>query len=205
MLTQNPFYLRLRKSLSAPYSHVWVRSLIQSFLAICPGLMPIRFWNGLISSPIVIPPSGIFSRISQGSIPPEDGGGEAPVFCVRATIFHKSTAASDYLPAGAGLPARDADGVPFALPTSLIFFRAAALSDISPAVASPSLVDPTPILVRRAATPCGIGVPERLPGAVAVVFLIFFREDSLPLDSDSAGEPALFKDLFFLSPCLLFP
>lgn len=105
--------------------------------------------------------------------------------------------------AGTGLPAREADGVPLALPTSLIFFLGPAPSDISPAVASPSLVEPAPALDRLAAF--GTGVPERLPGAVAAVFLIFFRDDSLPLDSDKAGEPARFRDLlFFPSPCF-FP
>lgn len=98
-----------------------------------------------------------------------------------------------------GLPARDADGVPFVLPASLIFFLGPAASDISPAVASPSLMEPAPMLLR------GTGVPERLPDAAAADFLIFFRVDSLPLDSDSAGDPARFRDLLFLSPFLCLP
>lgn len=111
--------------------------------------------------------------------------------------------------AGFGLPALDAAGVPLPLlPTTLIFFRGPAPSDISPAVASPSLPDPAPpILGRRAAFVCGRGVPARLPGAVLTVFFIFFRDDSLPLDSDSAGDPARFRDLLFFttSPCFCFP
>lgn len=95
-----------------------------------------------------------------------------------------------------------------AIPAILNFFLAAAPSDISPAVPSPSLPDPAPILDLRAAAAaaCGRGVPPRLPVAGVAVFFIFFREDSLPLDSDNAGEPGRFKLLgFFKFSPLGFP
>lgn len=109
---------------------------------------------------------------------------------------------------GLGLPARDAEGVPRALPLTSFnfFFLGAAPSDISPAVASPSLPEPAPSLDRRAAAFDGRGVPERLPVAGVAAFLSFFLEDSFPLDSDSAGEPARFSDFGFFppSPAFLF-
>lgn len=108
-----------------------------------------------------------------------------------------------------GLSALEALGVPF--PRFSLEFTAvlgpAVPSDSSPPVASPSLVEPLPVLFRRPMFCCETGVPLRLPGAAADVFLNFFREDSFPLDSDKAGEPGLFKDFVFLgtSPCLNFP
>ncbi|KAI6773563.1 hypothetical protein HG531_000412 [Fusarium graminearum] len=122
---------------------------------------------------MTMPSSGILSRISDGSTSdPRGDPGEAAKM--------------------KWLPARDAEGVPRALwLTSFNFFLLAiAPSDISPAVASPSLPDPAP-RARRAAAPCGNGVPDLLAAADAAFFLSFFREDSFPLDSESAGEPAL--------------
>ena len=105
-----------------------------------------------------------------------------------------------------GLPALEALGVPRALPTSFNFlFLEPVPSDISPAVASPSLPDPAPILERLAIAPPGRGVPARLPEAGVAVCLSFFLDDSLPLDSESAGEPGRFKDLPFLDPSLGLP
>lgn len=106
--------------------------------------------------------------------------------------------------AGLGLLARETAGVPRELATILIFFFVPAPSDISPAVASPSLPDPTAILERRRAFAWGRGVPDRLPVAIVEFFFGFFLVDSFPLDSERAGEPARFRDLLFLpvSACL---
>lgn len=71
-------------------------------------------------------------------------------------------------------------------------------------MASPSLPDPAP-RARRAAAPWGNGVPDLLAAADAAFFLSFFREDSFPLDSESAGEPALLSDLPFLELSGFFP
>lgn len=51
------------------------------------------------------------------------------------------------------------------------------------------------------------GVPARFPVPVVADFFNFLRDDSFPLDSDNAGDPALFKDLVFLvkSPCFCLP
>lgn len=105
------------------------------------------------------------------------------------------------LPAGAGfgLPALDAEGVPLELPTSLIFFFCIAPSDISPAVTSPSLPEPAVILGRRTVVCDSPGVLGRLPRAAADAFFCFFLVDSLPLDSDKAGEPARFRDFPFFT------
>lgn len=110
---------------------------------------------------------------------------------------------------GFGLPGLEAAGVPLPLlPSSLDFFRGPAPSESSPAVASPSLPGPVPpSLLRRCAFVCGSGESDRLPPARPADFFSFFRDDSLPLDSDRVGEPARFKDLPFFnrSPCFCLP
>lgn len=74
-------------------------------------------------------------------------------------------------------------------------------------VASASLPEPCPALLRRATFGCDAGVPARLPLPIIEDFFIFLRDDSFPLDSDNAGDPARFKDLVFLanSPGFCFP
>ena len=76
------------------------------------------------------------------------------------------------------------------------FLMPPAPSDISPPVASPSLVEP----VRCDGLPTIRGVELRLPVSEAVlgpVLAFFFRVDSVPLESETPGEPARFKDLPF--------
>jgi hypothetical protein len=81
---------------------------------------------------------------------------------------------------------------------SLIFFFCIAPSDISPAVNSPSLPEPAVILGRRTVLVCNPGVLGRLSVVAPDAFFSFFLVDSLPLDSDKAGEPARFNDFPFL-------
>lgn len=106
-----------------------------------------------------------------------------------------------------GLPALDAEGVPLPpLLLILIFFLGPAPSDISPAVASPSLPDPAPPwALRFIAVCCNDGVPARLPIAGVEVLNFCFRVDSFPLDSERVGEPARLTPLPFLprSACFL--
>lgn len=80
-------------------------------------------------------------------------------------------------------------------------------SDISPPVASPSLPEPAPALLRRAMAAEPKGVPARMPEGSTLFFIFFFRDDSFPLDSDRFGEPARLRDFLFLmaSPSLCFP
>lgn len=111
--------------------------------------------------------------------------------------------AGDRAPWGAGLPAREPEGVPRAfvpvlrwLPPSFCFFfiLPPTPSDISPPVASPSLVEPGP--GRR-----GKGVPLRLPASedeLGPVLAFFLRVDSVPLESETPGDPARFSDFPFL-------
>lgn len=78
------------------------------------------------------------------------------------------------------------------------FFFARPASDISPPVASPSLMAPAASLAR---CELGIGVDERLPWTEPVAcFLALFREDSFPLDSISErfGDPGRLRLLPFL-------
>lgn len=78
------------------------------------------------------------------------------------------------------------------------FFFARPASDISPPVASPSLMAPAASLAR---CELGMGVDERLPWTEPVAcFLALFREDSFPLDSISErlGEPGRLRLLLFL-------
>jgi hypothetical protein len=113
------------------------------------------------------------------------------------------------LPGREGLPALEAAGLALALPVStLIFFLGPAPSDISPAVASPSLPEPAPpvFAFRLIACCCKAGVPARLSGAGFEVFFSFFRADSFPLDSESVGELARFNTLpFFAASVVVFP
>lgn len=99
-----------------------------------------------------------------------------------------------------GLPARDPAGVPLAPVPSCRrrFILPPAPSDISPAVASPSLVDPAP----RADGPPGRGVALRLPVTELVgpsFFFFLFRVDSVPLESEPSGDPGRFRDLPFFT------
>jgi hypothetical protein len=97
--------------------------------------------------------------------------------------------------------------VPVARSLSFFFFWRAP-SDISPPVASPSLVEPMPDLDFPAA-PGGRGVPERL-GCIEApddFFSFFLRELSVPLDSERFGDPGRFRDLpfFAASTCFCLP
>lgn len=99
-----------------------------------------------------------------------------------------------------GLPARDPAGVPLAPVPSCgrRFILPPAPSDISPAVASPSLVDPA----SRADGPPGRGVAPRLPATELVgpsFFFFLFRVDSVPLESEPSGDPGRFRDLPFFA------
>ena len=96
---------------------------------------------------------------------------------------------------GAGLPARDADGVPDLI--LIFFFSFRPPSDPSPAVASPSLVAPPAAPLGRP----GNGVPDRLGTCeeVPLPVLTFFRVDSFPLESDRFGEPGRFSLLPFFN------
>lgn len=79
------------------------------------------------------------------------------------------------------------------------FFFARPASDISPPVASPSLMAPVASLAR---CELGRGVDERLPGTDPVAcFLALFLDDSFPLDSisDRFGEPGRLRLLPFLT------
>jgi hypothetical protein len=150
------------------------------------------------------PTGGSASTIScgrGGSIYEPDGvageparaGGEA------APLFLAAAAAA--FPGGAGLPAREPDGVPLAVDSTpggrLIFFRMPpAPSDISPAVASPSLVEPAPVRPRCV---LGRGVVPRLSGPDVGLDFFFFRVDSLPLESEARGEPGRLRFLPFLA------
>jgi len=91
--------------------------------------------------------------------------------------------------------------VPLApVPTSLIFcFLARAPSDISPAVASPSLAAPP--LPLAFCWP-GMGVVARLPLSElgpAGCFFTRLCDDSLPLDSERFGDPGRLSDFVFLA------
>jgi hypothetical protein len=131
--------------------------------------------------------------------------------CLRCIneVEHKSR--ENNIPAtgaGIGLPALEPDGVFFApVPTSLIFFFLTAPSDISPPVASPSLIDPAPTFDRCVPKPGGRGVVDLLSWTDADAFFIFLRVDSLPLDSERFGEPGRLSDLPFFraSVCFCLP
>ena len=109
---------------------------------------------------------------------------------------------------GSGLPALEPAGVPLLLEgRSLIFFFLGWPSDISPPVASPSLADPPAIFLRWPACPWGMGVVERLCTAddPACFFTFFLRVDSLPLDSETVGDPDRLRLFTFLVMSAFLP
>lgn len=102
-----------------------------------------------------------------------------------------------WLAGALGELAREPVGVPFA-PVPRCGRRLTlppAPSDISPAVASPSLVDPCP----REGSGVALRLPVTEPLGPNFFFLFLFRVDSVPLESEPNGEPGRLRDLPFLA------
>ena len=108
--------------------------------------------------------------------------------------------ATELVLTGAGLPARDVDGVPLAERLNL-----SCLLRLPESVASVSLPDPAPrSRLTGAFNPSLVGPAAPSPSPDKCFFFAFLREDSLPLASERLGDPVRLSDeLAFLTASIV--